>query len=70
MKNKVKAPSSMKELRNDLSILYAQIRNEEIGSEHAQNASRVAGHLISSVKNEIVYKKLPLENQDIDFMNY
>lgn len=70
MKQKVKAPTSMKELRNDLSILYAQIRNEEVSADHAQNASRVAGHMISSVKNEIVYKKLPMETQDIDFMNY
>lgn len=68
--NKTRIPKNMLELREDLSELYSEIRNKEIDSETAQNAARVAGHLISTVKHEIVYRKLGADNQNIDFMNY
>jgi len=70
MSQKIKPPKSMLQLREDLSILYSQIRNNEIDSETAQNASRIAGHIISGIKHEIIYKKLPMDDQNIDFMNY
>lgn len=66
----IKAPKNMLELREDLAKLYAEIRNREIDVDTAQNSCRAAGHLISTVKQEITYKKLSMEDQTIDFMNY
>lgn len=68
--SKTKVPQNMRELRADLSDLYAEIRNKEVDIDTAQNACRAAGHIISSVKQEITYKKLNMDDQDIAFMNY
>jgi hypothetical protein len=60
-------PASLKELRDQLSNLFAQIRNEEVDLQVAKQLNATASSIISTVKCEIEYCRLTNEIPEIPF---
>jgi len=68
MKSKV-VITNVKELREDLTKVYSNLRNGSIGLSEAKQASNVAGKIISSVKTQIEYNKMTQSKNKIKFMD-
>lgn len=59
---------NIKGLRDDLLLVYRQLRTGAITDLHAKTISNVAGKIISSVKTEVFYNNHMEQKKVIDFM--
>jgi CRISPR/Cas system CSM-associated protein Csm2 small subunit len=60
-------PTNTTELRNDLSKLYAEIRNGQIKLDMAKEATNAAGKILKSVAVQIAYAEMRKEKTEIPF---
>lgn len=64
------APKNVKELREDLSEVYSQVRSRKMTIDEAKSVTMVAGKILSSAKTEIEYLQMNKQKRKIAFLEY
>ena len=57
------------ELRNDLALVYAGVRDKSLNNDDAKTASSVAGKIIATAKIQIEYNKMVKFATQIPFLD-
>ena len=55
-------------LRQELIVVFEQLRNKEIGIQEAKELSNAVGKIISTAKAQLEYNKYCGSKEPIDFM--
>jgi len=57
------------QLRNDLALVFDELRSGGIDTKHASELANIAGKMISSAKAQIEYYALRTEKPSIPFLD-
>ena len=60
---------SVKEMRKELSSLYAKVLSGDVDKKTADSLTNIAGKMINSVKLELEYASLKKTDPNIQFLN-
>lgn len=61
--------NNIEQLRNELSEVFTQIKNEEISTPQARELANVAGKMIGTAKAQLEYYSLRKEKPSIKFLD-
>lgn len=64
----MKAPSNIKQLRDDLLKVYVDLRNGDVTSQEIKETTNTAKAVIASCKVELFYAKLKGEKPFVKFL--
>ncbi len=65
----MKAPTNIKELRDDLLKVYTGLRTGKTSAAEATAVTNTAGKVIQSCKVQLDYSKLRGEQPNVDFLD-